>query len=89
MEEPVISGVAYYRNEAKLTIMDVPDVPGVAHAIVGPISDIGIEIDIIIQNAAENELTDFTFTVSRDDSAQTKQILTMLQKSRCSWSRWR
>ena len=80
MEEPIISGVAYNRNEAKLTIVGVPDVPGVAHAIVGPISDQGIEIDMIIQNAAENQLTDFTFTVSRDDFMQTKQILDNVAK---------
>lgn len=81
MEEPIISGVAYNRNEAKLTIMGVPDVPGVAHAIVGPISSKGIQIDMIIQNVAENELTDFTFTVSRDDFAQTKQILEEVAKT--------
>lgn len=67
MEQPIVSGVAYNRNEAKLTILGVPDRPGVAFHILGPVSDAGIEIDMIIQNIAEDEKTDFTFTVHRDN----------------------
>ena len=68
VEEAVISGIAFNRDEAKLTILGVPDQPGVAHKILGPISDANIEVDMIVQNvAADEETTDFTFTVHRND----------------------
>ncbi len=67
MERPVISGVAFNRDEAKLTILGVPDRPGIAFNILGPIADENIEVDMIIQNVAEDSTTDFTFTVHRND----------------------
>ena len=68
MEQALISGIAFNRDEAKLTILGVPDQPGVAHLILGPIADANIEVDMIIQNMAPNgETTDFTFTVNRSD----------------------
>lgn len=75
MEQPIVSGVAFNRNEAKLTITGVPDKPGVAYKILGPISDHGIDIDMIIQNIAEKGTTDFTFTVHRDNFQDAAQIL--------------
>lgn len=75
MESPIVSGVAYNRTEAKLTVLGVPDRPGVAFHILGPVSDAGIDIDMIIQNIAEDETTDFTFTVHRDDYVQTVELL--------------
>ncbi|KAB0498988.1 aspartate kinase [Pseudomonas vancouverensis] len=73
MEQPIISGIAFNRDEAKLTIRGVPDTPGVAFKILGPISAANIEVDMIVQNVAHDNTTDFTFTVHRNDyqSAQT------------------
>ena len=67
MEQPVISGIAFNRDEAKLTVTGVPDVPGVASKILGPISDANVEVDMILQNVSAEGLTDFTFTVHRND----------------------
>jgi len=67
MEQVQISGIAFNRDEAKLTIVGVPDQPGVAGNILGPIADAGIEVDMIIQNIAEDTTTDFTFTIHRND----------------------
>jgi len=67
MEQAVISGIAFNRDEAKLTIVGVPDQPGVASKILGPIANANIEVDMIIQNIAEDSSTDFTFTVHRND----------------------
>ena len=67
MEQPVISGSAFDRDEAKLTVTGVPDVPGVASKILGPISDANVEVDMILQNVSAEGLTDFTFTVHRND----------------------
>ncbi len=75
LENPVVSGVAFNRNEAKLTIRGVPDEPGIASRILGPISAANIDIDMIIQNAAADETTDFTFTVNRDDYDDALAIL--------------
>ncbi len=75
MEEAKISGIAFNRDEAKLTILGVPDRPGVAHEILGPVSDANIEIDMIVQNIAEDDTTDFTFTVHRNDYKKTLEIL--------------
>ena len=69
MEQPVISGIAFQRDEAKLTIRGVPDEPGVAGQILSAISDQNIEIDMIVQNIANDGTTDFTFTVHRNDYA--------------------
>jgi aspartate kinase len=76
VEEAKISGIAFNRDEAKLTILGVPDQPGVAHKILGPISDANIEVDMIIQNiAADEKTTDFTFTVNRNDYPRALEIL--------------
>jgi len=75
MEQPVISGIAFNRDEAKLTILGVPDTPGVAYQILGPISDANIEVDMIIQNVAADSTTDFTFTVHRNDFDKALKIL--------------
>jgi aspartate kinase len=81
MEQPIISGIAFTRDEAKLTILGVKDVPGIASAILGPISDANIEVDMIVQNVAADMSTDFTFTVRRDDYEEAKQILEDIAKS--------
>ena len=75
MEKPLISGIAFSRDEAKLMILGVPDKPGVAYQILGPISDANIEIDMIIQNQGVDGTTDFTFTVSRNDMETALEIL--------------
>ncbi|MEJ2141012.1 MAG: aspartate kinase [Gammaproteobacteria bacterium] len=75
MEQPVISGIAFNRDEAKLTILGVPDQPGVAYQILGPVGDANIEIDMIIQNVAADATTDFTFTVHRNDYDKALAIL--------------
>jgi aspartate kinase len=75
MESALISGIAFNRDEAKLTITGVPDLPGVAFKILGPIADANIEVDMIVQNIAEDATTDFTFTVHRNDYQRAKTIL--------------
>ena len=75
MEQALISGIASNRDEAKLTITGVPDLPGVASKILCPVADKNIEIDMIIQNIADDATTDFTFTVHRNDYLKTKAIL--------------
>ncbi|GAB4275951.1 MAG: aspartate kinase [Methylomicrobium sp.] len=75
MEQALISGIAFNRDEAKLTITGVPDLPGVAYKILGPIADANIEVDMIIQNIAGDATTDFTFTVHRNDFTRAKQLL--------------
>ena len=80
VEKAAISGITYNRSEAKLTLRGVPNKPGVASHILGPISDFGIGIDMIIQNAASTDTTDFTFTVHRDDYPQALAILQQAAK---------
>ncbi|MGZ8173912.1 MULTISPECIES: aspartate kinase [Methylobacter] len=75
VESALISGIAFNRDEAKLTITGVPDLPGVAFKILGPIADANIEIDMIIQNIADDATTDFTFTVHRNDYQRAKTLL--------------
>lgn len=75
MEQPIISGIAFNRDEAKLTVRGVPDTPGVAYGLLGPISDANIEVDVIVQNVAEDNTTDLTFTVGRLDYEKALQIL--------------
>ena len=75
LEEALISGIAHNKNEAKLTLVGVPDQPGIAHRILGPISDANIEVDMIVQNVGADNTTDFTFTVNRADFNQALQIL--------------
>jgi aspartate kinase len=75
MEAPLISGIAFNRDEAKLTVTDTPDRPGMAALILGPISDANIEIDMIVQNASKSGSTDFTFTVNKADHNRALTIL--------------
>lgn len=75
METPTIAGIAFNRDEAKLTILGVPDMPGVAYRILGPIGEANIEVDVIVQNVAEDKSTDFTFTVGRGDLERAQAIL--------------
>ncbi|MBS7663140.1 aspartate kinase [Pseudomonas lalucatii] len=75
MEQPIISGIAFNRDEAKLTIRGVPDIPGVAFKILGPISAANIEVDMIVQNVSHDNTTDFTFTVHRNDYQSAQQVL--------------
>ncbi|ROS01356.1 aspartate kinase [Sinobacterium caligoides] len=75
MEAPAISGIAFTRDEAKLTIVGVPDTPGVASKILGPVSDANVEIDVIVQNTTADGTTDFTFTVARSELAKAEKIL--------------
>ena len=76
METALISGIAFNRDEAKLTIVGVPDTPGVAHQLLGPIAAANIEVDMIIQNVApDGETTDFTFTIHRNDYKRALDIL--------------
>ena len=67
MEQPIISGIAFNRDEAKLTLLGVPDVPGIAYKILGPIADSNVDVDMIIQNVSHDGTTDFSFTVNRGD----------------------
>ena len=75
MEQPLISGVAFTRDEAKITVVGVQDRPGVAFSILGPVADENIEVDMIVQNSGADGTTDFTFTVHRNDYARTLQIV--------------
>ncbi|QZI72231.1 aspartate kinase [Pseudomonas protegens] len=75
MEQPIISGIAFNRDEAKLTIRGVPDNPGVAFKILGPISAANIEVDMIVQNVSHDNTTDFTFTVHRNDYLAAQTVL--------------
>jgi len=78
MEAPIISGIAFTRDEAKITVSGVPDVPGIAYRVIGPISDAGIEVDVIVQNVSADGTTDITFTVKRQDAEQARNILSRL-----------
>lgn len=80
MEQPLISGIAFSKDEAKLTVLGVRDVPGIASKILGPISDANIEVDMIVQNVAADMSTDFTCTVSRSDYEQAMEILSGVSK---------
>lgn len=75
MEQPLISGITYNRNEAKVTMRGVPDKPGIAHSILGPVSDAHINVDMIVQNVSAAGFTDLTFTVNNDDLEKSKRIL--------------
>jgi aspartate kinase len=79
MEQAVISGIAFNRDEAKITVLGVPDRPGVAYHILGPVADANIEVDMIIQNQSVDGKTDFTFTVSRNDYQRAVDVLTGTQ----------
>jgi aspartate kinase len=75
MEEPLISGIAFNQDEAQLTIKGVPDQPGVAAHILGPISEENIEVDMIVQNVGSDDTADFTFTVHRNDYDKALKLL--------------
>ena len=75
MEQAVVSGIAFNRDEAKITVMGVPDKPGIAYQILGPVADANIDIDVIIQNVSHDGKTDFSFTVHRNDYARTLELL--------------
>ena len=81
MEQPLVSGIAHTRDEAKITIAGVPDVPGVASKILGPISAAAIEVDMIVQNTGADGLTDFTFTVKRGDYTRALELLTPVKEA--------
>lgn len=80
MEKPVISGIAFNRDEAKLTVRGVPDTPGIASRILSPIGDANIEIDMIVQNVSADGTTDFTFTVARGDIKKAVAVLEAVAK---------
>jgi len=75
MEHATISGIAFNRDEAKITILGVPDRPGIAYQILGPIGDANIDVDMIVQNVGQDGLTDFSFTVHRSDYTKALEIL--------------
>ena len=81
MEKPLISGIAFNRDEAKLTVLGVPDRPGIASKILGPVAEANIEVDMIVQNVAEDGTTNFTFTVNRSEYAKAMSILDATAKA--------
>lgn len=79
MEQPIVSGIAYARDEAKITMSGVPDIPGVASKILGPVGRASVEVDMIVQNTGADGLTDFTFTVKRSDYDRALALLEPLR----------
>jgi aspartate kinase len=75
MEQAVVAGIAFNRDEAKISIMGVPDKPGIAYQLLGPVADANIDVDVIIQNVGHDGRTDFSFTVHRNDYARTVELL--------------
>lgn len=75
MENPTIAGIAFNRDEAKITVLGVPDTPGVAYRILGPVGEANVEVDVIVQNVAEDGSTDFTFTVHRNEMDKAEAII--------------
>lgn len=75
MERAIISGIAFNRDEAKITVLGVPDRPGIAYQILGPVADANIDVDMIIQNVGHDGMTDFSFTINRNEFARTMDIL--------------
>ncbi|MCB1936215.1 MAG: aspartate kinase [Nitrosomonas sp.] len=75
MEQAIISGIAFNRDEAKITVLGVPDHPGIAYQILGPVADANIDVDMIIQNVSHDDLTDFSFTVHRNEFKKTMDII--------------
>jgi aspartate kinase len=80
MEQAIISGIAFNRDEAKITVQGVPDKPGIAYQILGPVADANIDVDMIVQNAGTHGLTDFSFTVPRNDYARARKLIEEVQK---------
>jgi len=79
MEQPIISGIAFNRDEAKLTVLGVPDKPGIAAHILGPIADANIDVDMIVQNVGHDGTTDFSFTVHRNEYKKAMEVLQMVK----------
>jgi len=79
MEQPIISGIAFNRDEAKITVLGVPDKPGIAYQILGPVADANVDVDMIIQNVGHDGTTDFSFTVNRPDYDKAMKILEGVQ----------
>jgi aspartate kinase len=75
MEQAIVSGIAFNRDEAKISVLGVPDTPGIAYQILGPIAEANIDVDVIIQNLSKDGKTDFSFTVHRNDYARTMHLL--------------
>jgi aspartate kinase len=75
MERALVSGIAFNRDEAKITVVGVPDKPGIAYQILGPVADANIDVDVILQNVSHAGKTDFSFTVNRNDYARTLELL--------------
>ncbi|PCJ32980.1 MAG: aspartate kinase [Moraxellaceae bacterium] len=75
MEKPLISGIAFNKDEAKITVRGVPDIPGAAYKILGPVGEANIEVDMIVQNVSEDNSTDFTFTVHRNEFNKAQEVL--------------
>ena len=75
MEDPIISGIAFNRDEAKITVLGAPDKPGIAYQILGPIADANIDVDMIIQNTGADGTTDFTFTVHKNEMGKALSVL--------------
>jgi aspartate kinase len=75
MEQALVSGIAFSRDEAKVSLLGVPDRPGIAYQILGPVADANIDIDVIIQNVSHDGKTDFSFTVHRNDYVRTLDLL--------------
>ena len=80
METPLVTGISAVDNEAKLTIREVKDIPGIAAKILGPISEAGIDIDVIVQNISADNITDFTFTVDKSRAEEAEEILNKCSK---------
>jgi aspartate kinase len=75
MEQAVVSGIAFNRDEAKISLLGVPDKPGIAFHILGPVAEANIDVDVIIQNVSHEGKTDFSFTVHRNDHARAIELL--------------
>jgi aspartate kinase len=80
MEQPIISGIAFNRDEAKLTVLGVPDKPGIAALILGSVADANIDVDMIVQNVGANNTTDFTFTVHRTEFKKAMEVLNKVKE---------
>jgi aspartate kinase len=80
MEQPIVSGIAFNRDEAKITVLGLPDKPGVASRVLAPVGEANIEIDVILQNVSADNSTDITFTVHRSDMAKAKSVLDSIIK---------
>ena len=80
MEAPLISGIAFTRDEAKFTLRGVPDKPGIASHILGPVGEANVEVDMIVQNAGSDGTADFTFTVHRNEFQRARSVLEKVKK---------